>query len=1020
MPINYTLYGRSNLMKRKHLQKPATLAHLFAESAKAYSNRPAICIESEIQTYATLAASAGRICKCLRLSIKASSGICILATSRTFTGFSGILGALGAGMTYAPISPTTPDELVKSIAEITLPVAIIADQTGLHIAKLIARITTSSLVIVLPDHESCEISCQALAPHKVYTKSEIIRQPVEFEPVDKTPESLAYILFTSGTTGKPKGVPIRQQSVIQYVRSMASLYPLNPTDLCTQLFDLTFDLSVHDMFVTWFAGACLFVPHRGRALFAADLVEKYGLTVWFSVPSVVSELVRSRKLVPNSLRSLKLALFCGERLPIQLAKAMKIAAPDALLVNTYGPTEATIAFTHFAWDGKNLPAVCQDLPIGRPLPEQQVFLLDSKRQPVPPGTLGEIYLSGSQVSDGYWHNPTETTARFHNISLDGQSSQRVYATGDLGIAVPDIGLVFRGRIDDQVKLFGVRVELGEIEAVVRQATGGQQAAAMVWPPDYPTKLLSFVEKGDTTVAKILENCRELLPPSKRPYEIIEIERLPLTHNGKIDRKALATLYLQRKSPEIEEPSGEQPPLPLADNIESAVHAILLQQRSPGTPSIPDLKPDEDLFEHTDSLGFLNMIVELEERFAISIEDWMAVTRLDKLVQKVMEASGFSISNSAEIDCSVAEERHETPKLQRGLRNVILDYSSISKIDGKDGLLEYCGIPVNQLVSEKYTDVAFLLSYGRYPTEWEAGFALGQFRIGQQYEKRLSQLMEKIAANCPSPIKYILSVVPLFQPQSMPQRSSNWSKALQLHGFIAAATCRHAALARGVYESNSTLENSLPEWILEGLSGRSSETIEKQAIESLFVLLAECITNPATFAARIVTSTDADYESAIVAALAVFSGTKHGGATDDVMSMIANIEEPSNATDWVRTAQQEKKPVPGFGHRVFQVPDPRAEIIADWCKELIKAGADDKPLKIIEGVIDAMAPMRRHGTHVNVDAYTGTLLTMLGVPRGYGTLVFALARMAGWAAHVQEQNQNNIMINPLVAYRPRQA
>lgn len=227
------------------------------------------------------------------------------------------------------------------------------------------------------------------------------------------------------------------------------------------------------------------------------------------------------------------------------------------------------------------------------------------------------------------------------------------------------------------------------------------------------------------------------------------------------------------------------------------------------------------------------------------------------------------------------------------------------------------------------------------------------------------------------------------------------------------------LARGEHEFRSTIKQSLPEWVLESLSGRPPSDTEKKAIESLFVMLAECVTNPGTFAARIATSTDADYKSAVVAALAVFSGTKHGGSTDDVMAMIEDIGSPSNAVDWVKTTQLEKRSVPGFGHRVFQVPDPRAALIANWIKALIKEGADTTPMEIATEVIDAMAPMRRHGTHVNVDAYTGVLLTMLGVPRGYGTLVFALARMAGWNAHVQEQKMNNIMISPLISYRPRQ-
>lgn len=992
------------------------IAHLFAKSAKTYPNRPAICIESEVLTYAELAASAGQISACLQASTVAGQNTCILATRRTFAGFAGILGVLGAGKIYVPVSPSTTNERAISIASTTSPVAIIADHDGFNLAKFIAHSSTQSLVIILPEHEPSEFDRDDFAPHKVYGKSDLRQFPQKFEPVDVNPTSLAYILFTSGTTGEPKGVPIRQESVVQYVQSIASLYPLLPTDRCTQLFELTFDLSGHDMYVTWNAGACLFIPHRGMALFSADLVVNHELTVWFSVPSVVSELMHSRKLTPGSLKSLRLAIFCGERMPIQLAQAMKIAAPNALLVNTYGPTEATIAFTHYAWDGKDLPEICNDLPIGHPLPKQQVFLLDSNHQPVPPNTIGEIYLSGSQVSDGYWKNSTQTNAHFHNLTLNDQTSVRAYSTGDLAIEVPDLGLVFRGRIDDQVKLHGVRMELGAIDAAVRRVSGNQQAAAIVWPQDYPKRLIVYIEKGDLSATDILEKCRNLLPHHEQPNEIVEIDRLPLTSNGKMDRKKLVTLYKEQIEKATNVSSVEQLLLPTVADIESTVHTILSKQSS--LSSLPSFKHDEDLIEHTDSLGFINMILELEKKFTITIDDWKVVTRLDRLVKEVMKACGDSVKSQVEVKHNISEGVDNSPKIHRGLLNVVLDYSSISDIDGKDGLLSYCGTPIDKFVNKKYIDVAFLLYHGRYPTKNEQNFALKQYRIGQEVMRTMAEPINKIFVACPSPIKFILSVVPLFQQESLNQNTSQWTLGLQLQGFVSAAIGHHAALARGDQEFRSKIKQSLPEWTLEALTGRFSTKTEKKAIESLFVMLAECITNPGTFAARIVTSTDADYTSSVVAALAVFSGSKHGGATDDVMAMISDIGSPSNAVDWVKTAQHEKRPVPGFGHRVFQVPDPRAALIANWVNMLIKKGADTRPMEIIVEVNKAMAPMRRHGTFVNVDAYTGALLTTLGVQHGYGTLVFALARMAGWSAHVQEQKLNNIMINPSIIYRPR--
>lgn len=995
------------------------LAHLFSKSAKKYPNKPAINIDSEILTYKELASAAGRISSCLKKTTVNDQNTCILATKRTFTGFAGVLGILGAGKVYVPVSSNASDERAVSIATSTSPVAIIADHDGLSIAKLIAQNSIEPLTIILPEHEPSEIDRDDFASHKVYDKSDIKQFSQKFEPVDVDPKSLAYILFTSGTTGEPKGVPIRQESVVQYVQSISSLYPILPTDRCTQLFELTFDLSGHDMFVTWNAGACFFVPHRGMALFSADLVVNNELTVWFSVPSVVSELMRSRSLKPGVFKSLRIAFFCGERMPIQLAQAMKEAAPNARIINIYGPTEATIAFTHFEWDGSSLPEICQDLPIGQPLPDQQVFLLDSNRKPVKSNTVGEMYLVGSQVSDGYWKNSKQTSARYHKLTFDDQNPLHAYSAGDLAIDVPNLGLVFRGRIDDQVKLHGVRIELGAIEAAIRRVNGGKQSGAIVWPQDYPTKLIVYVEKGNISATDILEKCRNLLPSQEQPNEIIEIDSLPLTNNGKMDRKKLVDLYKNRIEKKNNYKSPKHLPLPTATEIESTIHDILSKQRSQDpTFSLPSFKHDEDLIEHTESLGFINMILELEKKFSVTIEEWRVVTRLDKLVDEVMKLRGASIGGQTCINNHSFKEDDDAPKIQRGLQKVILDYSSISSIDGKSGQLDYCGTPIDKIVNQNYIDVSFFLFYGYYPTKDEQAFALEQFRLGQKREKQMAKLMGEIFKECPSPIKFILSVVPLFQQQSFSKDTSQWALGLQLQGFVAAAICRHAILARGEQKLRSTIKESLPEWVLGTLSGHTPSTTEKKAINALFVMLAECITNPGTFAARITTSTDADYVSAVVAALAVFSGTKHGGATDDVVAMINDINKPSNAVGWVKKAQLEKKPVPGFGHRVFQVPDPRAALIINWINALIDEGADPTPMEIMTKVNNAMAPMRRHGTHVNVDAYTGVLLTMLGIPRGYGTLIFTLARMAGWNAHVQEQKLNNIMINPLISYRPR--
>jgi len=272
--------------------------------------------------------------------------------------------------------------------------------------------------------------------------------------------SLAYVFFTSGTTGTPKGVPITHANVLSYLRGIKSFIEIGPDDRVMQVVDLTFDLSVHDIFLAWTAGACLIsIPENGTLL-CTRFVEEHSGTHWLSVPSAAALVKQTGLLTSGSMPTLKYSLFCGEALPGTVAENWATAAPNSKIFNIYGPTEATVAFSAAPYvPGQAYPPAIVSL--GSAFPEQRMGLFDENGCRIDDG-VGEICLAGSQLTDGYWNAPQITAERFFKAE-----GERWYRTGDLGKFVPGEGYAFLGRSDRQVKIRGYRVELQEIENAVR-------------------------------------------------------------------------------------------------------------------------------------------------------------------------------------------------------------------------------------------------------------------------------------------------------------------------------------------------------------------------------------------------------------------------------------------------------------------------------------------------------------------------------------------------------------------------
>lgn len=521
-----------------------TLAHLFQCSAAKHADRSALWIDGVTVSYGELHDLATRVASTLMAAGFADgSARCAILGSRGLVDFAGILGALFARCAYIPLNIRHPRAMLARMLEEADASALVVGREHLDCARRLLSTVRARLLVLLPDSSAVPDWAPEVPQHRFVAEPDLWPCGLDELP-EPGPDDGAYLLFTSGSTGAPKGVLVRHRNVIPYLQSAAARYTPSPDDRCTQLFDLTFDLSVHDMFVCWGGGGCLFrIPDKAR--FAPrHFLRRHALTTWFSVPSSAAMMLGMRSLRPGDFPSLRLALFCGEALPSRIAQAFSEAAPNAVVENLYGPTEATIALTFFRLpdhpaDFHRLPNV---VPIGAPLPGQDAVVVNADGEPATKVEEGELCLAGSQVTDGYWQRPDLTSQRFVRFAWD--PAQRVwYRTGDRVRRTSEHGLIFLGRLDRQVKIAGHRLELQEIEAVLHRVAGAN-AAVIAWPIDpdgLARDLIGFVGRTMQSVSAILEACRAELPPYAVPSAVHAVADWPVTSSGKTDHARLRAL-----------------------------------------------------------------------------------------------------------------------------------------------------------------------------------------------------------------------------------------------------------------------------------------------------------------------------------------------------------------------------------------------------------------------------------------------------------------------------------------------
>jgi amino acid adenylation domain-containing protein len=493
-----------------------SLASGFLRSAERVPHAHAVDEAGAVTTYEALRRQAFGIAGALvRAEPDNGSGLTAVLGERKAETFAAILGALLQGDGYVPLNPRYPPSRNRELVE---------------------RSGCRKLVVSKDCRTAAEEMMAGMAspPRLVVAADATDAEPIR-KPADPAGHDLAYVLFTSGSTGRPKGVPVSHANVRAFLDAVATRYDLGARDRFSQLFDLTFDLSVFDLFAAWDHGACVCTPGERHRLDPSDLVRDGELTVWFSVPSVAALMGRFGALKPDAFPTLRLSLFCGEALPAALADAWAIAAPNSAVENLYGPTEATVACTVHRWAPNSAPGANGLVPIGRPFGETTVAVVDENLHTVPTGEPGQLLLGGAQVVSGYLDDE-EASARAFVVS-NGVSG---YLTGDR-VMEPAQGapLEYLGRFDSQIKVLGHRVELGEVEAVIREEAGAD-AVAVGWPRTETgaAGIVAFVADDTLDTVELRRALMARLPNYMVPRELRTLAELPLNANGKRDRNVL--------------------------------------------------------------------------------------------------------------------------------------------------------------------------------------------------------------------------------------------------------------------------------------------------------------------------------------------------------------------------------------------------------------------------------------------------------------------------------------------------
>lgn len=521
----------------------SNLAYDFYQQAVHHPGRACLWVDGRSWCYGELATPIRRVAGWLRQRFPAGGENIGILANRTAEAYIGLLGALWSGNAYVPLNGKLPAPYLRSIMQRAELACVVTDP---HTAPLLSPELFENLQ---PDILSPVVPLQSPQGLECFGPQELAAAPPLDTPVPVEPQQRAYILFTSGSTGMPKGVTPTVANVAHFLEATQARYRLTNEDRFSQFNDLTWDPSVFDLFSAWKVGASTHVVPAAQMLAPAHFIRKQQLSVWYSAPVQINLLAKMGQLKAGSLPSLRLSLFVGEPLLEEAAATWQAAAPNALVENVYGPTETTVVCLGQPY--RDPPACITPergfVAIGTPYAGMTVAIVDDRGVFLPAGTPGEIAISGPMVTPGYWRDPQLTAQRFPTLEHPDLGPTRWYLTGDMGYRDEAGTFHFLGRVDNQVQVHGIRIELEEAEHHLRTATGSQEVAVLGWPRNrgLVEGLAGFHTATDLSAAEIRSRLVRSVPRFLIPQKLVSLERFPRNVNGKIDRKALLALLEQQ-------------------------------------------------------------------------------------------------------------------------------------------------------------------------------------------------------------------------------------------------------------------------------------------------------------------------------------------------------------------------------------------------------------------------------------------------------------------------------------------
>jgi amino acid adenylation domain-containing protein len=531
-PEIHQLLVEWNDTKTDYLQQDKCIHQLFEEQVEKTPSDIAVIFENEQLTYRQLNNRANQLGHYLQQQgVKPDSIVCV-CMERSVEMVVALIGILKAGGAYLPLDPAYPQERLAFM---------LAD------AQVSVLLTQPHLINELPPHQS-KLVCVAQATEFIDYSSQNLVSQVK-------PDNLAYVIYTSGSTGTPKGVMNTHRGLCNRLLWMQDTYQLTSSDRVLQKTPFSFDVSVWEFFWTLLTGASLIVAKPGGhqdTRYLAELISQQNITTLHFVPSMLQVFIEEQE--HQNCKSIKRVICSGEALSFDLQQRF-LKSFDAELYNLYGPTEASIDVA--AWHCKFVDNNQRIVPIGRPIANTQIFILDKHLQPVPIGVPGELHISGVGLARAYLNRPELTAEKFifnpyNDVELDKtfqlsrlstpHSNTRLYKTGDLARYRSDGNIEFLGRIDYQVKIRGNRIELEEIEALLEQHSQVRETV-VVAREDIPNdcRLVAYIvthEEARLSVNQFRDFLKEKLPEYMLPSAFVVLNAFPLTPSGKVDRRAL--------------------------------------------------------------------------------------------------------------------------------------------------------------------------------------------------------------------------------------------------------------------------------------------------------------------------------------------------------------------------------------------------------------------------------------------------------------------------------------------------